>query len=66
MTINGAVWFVVGGLLGALLGGITAYNMVFAREYGEYTDYYELDPIEVETPSYEQMKEYEDLDFEEG
>ena len=62
MTINGAVWFLVGGLLGTVLGCITAYNMAFARDYGDKVDYYDLDPIEINTPSYEDMMEYETYD----
>lgn len=64
MTISGVVWFVVGGLLGCLIGGVTAYNIAFAREYGDKIDYYDLDPIEIFTPSYEEMEEYEGYDFE--
>ena len=60
MTINGAVWFVVGGVIGAVLGCVTAYGMAFARDYAEANDHY--DPIEIETPSYEDMLEFDEYD----
>ena len=60
MTINGAVWFMIGGVIGAVLGCVTAYGMAFARDYAEANDYY--DPIEIETPSYEDMLEFDEYD----
>ena len=60
MTINGAVWFMVGGVIGAVLGCVTAYGIALARDYAEANDYY--DPIEIETPSYEDMLEFDEYD----
>lgn len=65
MSINGLVWFLTGGFFGCLLGGIVAYNVAFERDYADSIDFYDLDPIEIETPSYDQMEEYDAYEFEE-
>lgn len=62
MTINGAIWFMIGGVVGAVLGCVAAYGMAFARDYTEKVDYYDLDPVEINTPTYAEMMEYETYD----
>ena len=64
MTVSGMIWFLVGGVLGCFLGGITALNVAFIRDYNDRVDYYDLDPIEINTTSYEDVIKYEDFDFE--
>ena len=58
MTISGMIWFLVGGVIGCILGGITAFNIVYVREYSDKIDYYDLDDVEMNAPSYEDMLEY--------
>ena len=62
MEISGLAWFLIGGVAGMLLGTLMALNVACEREYTEKVDYYDLDPIEIKTPSYEDMMEYEKYD----
>ena len=62
MTVSGMIWFLVGGVIGCMLGGIMAFNVAFAREYSDKVDYYDLDDVEINTPTYEYMLEYDKYD----
>ena len=62
MEINGLVWFLIGGVAGMLLGALVALNVACERNYTDKVDYYDLDPIEINTPSYDDMMEYENYD----
>lgn len=62
MTISGLAWFLIGGVCGCMLGTLMALNVACERQYEDKIDYYDLDPIEINTPSYEDMLEYDQYD----
>ena len=62
MTISNFMFAVTGGVLGSFITIIIAGVMLARREYVEDNDYYPLDPIEVQTPSYREMEEFENYD----
>ena len=64
MSVSNMVWCIFGGVFGALLGASVTMGVLCNRLYTEPDDYYELDDFEVKTPSYEEMKEFEDYDTE--
>ena len=62
MTISGLAWFLIGGVAGMMLGTLMALNVACERPFEDKIDYYDLDPIEINTPSYADMLEYDGYD----
>ena len=49
-----------GLLIGALGTGIATWQLIKANRANYNVDYYDLDPIEVKTPSYDEVDEFEE------
>jgi len=64
MSISNAVWFLVGGIFSGFVTLVVCYNMM-RPDYTEDNDYYQLDPITIDTPSYKDLEEFDDYDGDE-